>query len=492
MVLMQDGSVYAAGENGVGQLGDGSTSDKNFFVKVSSSDAKAIATGDTYSMIVKRDGSLWASGGNRYGQFGNGAPSAYELPPDKLGFVKVVTGGVRAVSAGSTHSIIVKEDGSLWTSGDNEFGQLGDGSTTGSRKFVMVVSKGATAAAAGQWHSVMLQQDGSVWATGRNTRGQLGDGSTINCYSFVKVISSGATAVAAGDVHSIVLMQDGSLWATGANNNGQLGHPRTRATGSVLKQAAVFTKVISSGVKTVSTRSMFSVALKDDGSMWIAGNEPSTHARRAFEVAVFNGVKGVAAGNDYSIMVKQDGTVWASGTNDYGQLGDGSTISTRHGYAFVQGQYQCQGRGSGHVVVEKLYSQQKVPEMLCHSRASPRIIRPHLWILTVSQPRSRTYTTYPILSRFELWCVGMWKFLVTVLIDNGRRLLASRHNVCPQIQTIICVPHLWRVLQQYSRSPLHTLIIPKIPRVGTVLRLPSVASSAKSAAVTTPRERVRT
>ena len=74
---------------------------------------------------------------------------------------------------------------------------------------------------------MMLKQDGSVWATGDNDHGQLGDGWTKNFQVFVKVISDGVKAVAAGAFHSMVVKQDDSIWATGLNQHGQLGDGAT-------------------------------------------------------------------------------------------------------------------------------------------------------------------------------------------------------------------------------------------------------------------------
>lgn len=77
--------------------------------------------------------------------------------------------------------------------------------------------------AAGTAHSIALKRDGSVWVTGRNNHGQLGDESNTNRRYFVKVDFSAATIVAAGSAHSMVLKKDGSLWAAGLNSDGQLG-----------------------------------------------------------------------------------------------------------------------------------------------------------------------------------------------------------------------------------------------------------------------------
>ena len=117
-----------------------------------------------------------------------------------------------------------------WTTGDNEFGQLGDGTASFKSSFVLVISSGAEAIATGYDHSMVLKQDGSVWATGRNTFGQLGNiyNGPINFWgTFVQVISSGVQGVAAGGWHSMIIKHDGSLWATGANIYGQLGDGST-------------------------------------------------------------------------------------------------------------------------------------------------------------------------------------------------------------------------------------------------------------------------
>ena len=86
--------------------------------------------------------------------------------------------------------MILKQDGSVWVTGSNRHGQLGDGSYTDRRNFVRVVSSGAIAVAAGEYHSMVLQQDGGVWATGRNNFGQLGDGSKIDRICFTVVAST--------------------------------------------------------------------------------------------------------------------------------------------------------------------------------------------------------------------------------------------------------------------------------------------------------------
>ena len=136
--------------------------------------------------------------------------------------MQVVSSGVADVAAGGYHSMLRKHDGSVWATGCNNYGQLGDGSLS-DRITYFPVSTGAESIAAGTRHSMMLKHDGSVWATGYNLYGQLGDGSVAISKVFVRVIPYGAKIVAAGGFHSMVYKGDGSIWATGSNRDGQFG-----------------------------------------------------------------------------------------------------------------------------------------------------------------------------------------------------------------------------------------------------------------------------
>jgi len=128
-----------------------------------------------------------------------------------------------AVAASETYSMVLKNDGSVWATGANGDGQLGDGSNTDKTDFVEVVSSDVTAMALGGSFSILLTQDGSVLATGQNSDGQFGDGTTTNQNSFVTVVSSGVQSVAAGAQHTIISKNDGAAYTAGSNEEGQLG-----------------------------------------------------------------------------------------------------------------------------------------------------------------------------------------------------------------------------------------------------------------------------
>merc|ERR1711988_846674 len=100
--------------------------------------------------------------------------------------------------------MLLGQDGSVWMTGDNKFGQHGDGAADVKNSFVQVISTGIKAIAAGYKYSIVLKQDGSVWATGMNNFGQLGFGTTRSSTRFESVISGGVQAVAAGDWHSMI------------------------------------------------------------------------------------------------------------------------------------------------------------------------------------------------------------------------------------------------------------------------------------------------
>ena len=145
-----------------------------------------LSLGSAHSLVLEGDGSVWAVGSNMFSQLGTDSGSNKVV----RNFVEVVSGGAAAVAAGDEHSMVLMQDGSVWLSGTNTFGQIGDGSNTVTRRFVVVIPHNAKAVGAGAKHSLVVMRDGSVWATGYNGRGQLGDGSAISKNRFFLVIGT--------------------------------------------------------------------------------------------------------------------------------------------------------------------------------------------------------------------------------------------------------------------------------------------------------------
>ena len=197
-------------------------------------DIIGLAPGTFHTILVKHDGSVWSTGMNSNGR--------------GKSFVKVIPSDATTAAVGIYYSVVLTHHGHVWASGKNTKGQLFffDASATGRRTFSVVATiAGAMTVAAGGYHCMVLTREGRVWVMGWNKYGQLGDGSTSDRTRFFSTFPIGAKAVAAGDIHSMVLNHDGSIWATGRNYNGQLGDG-TKADRSS------FVKVISSGVIDVT------------------------------------------------------------------------------------------------------------------------------------------------------------------------------------------------------------------------------------------------
>ena len=179
LALKSDGSLWAWGINSVGELGNGkkgpgeNSSDP---VRVGTDlNWRAISANGSHSLALKSDGSLWAWGWNGYGQLGDGTTVSRSVP------VRVGNDANWAmISIGVRHSLALKSDGSLWAWGDNYYGQLGDGNSGPDEKSTTPVriETGSIFAliSAGNSHSLALKPDGSLWAWGDNYYGQLGDG----------------------------------------------------------------------------------------------------------------------------------------------------------------------------------------------------------------------------------------------------------------------------------------------------------------------------
>jgi hypothetical protein len=136
----------------------------------------------------------------------------------------------QSVSGGTGHTLLVKPDGSTWAWGTNSNGELGDNTTTRRDvpNAVSGLSSGVIAVAAGLSHSLALKDNGTVWAWGYNGNGQLGLNDTTRRLVPVQISTlSNVIAIAAGSNHSLALKSDGTVWGWGANSFGQVGDNTT-------------------------------------------------------------------------------------------------------------------------------------------------------------------------------------------------------------------------------------------------------------------------
>jgi alpha-tubulin suppressor-like RCC1 family protein len=310
--------LHAGGANYDGQLGNGS-SDYNPHPNPLgiATGVASVAAGDFHTVFIKTDGTLWAMGDNYWGQLGIGSRDSTAHPNP----VQIAT-DVASVSAGYAHTVFVKTDGSLWSVGDNHNGQIG---VTGSIRTILgrvtpaQIATDVVSVSAGYTHTLFVKTDGSLWGMGENSSGQLGDGSISSRYTPVQ-IATGVASASAGSSHSLFVKTDGSLWAMGNNYRGQLG------TGG--NDSHTTPVQIATGVASASAASSYSLFIKADGSLWSMGSNESgqlgtgSTIDHSWPVQIATGVASVCAGDGpHALFVKTDGSLWGMGNNSFGELG---------------------------------------------------------------------------------------------------------------------------------------------------------------------------
>lgn len=249
LLVHADGRVISFGDNTYGQLGVGNEAPRTGMIQsLTQGTAVFAAAGAFHSVVLTIDGRVQTFGRNAFGQLGTGDVVNYSVPQIIAGIPPAAT-----VAAGSYHTMVLGQDGSVWVFGDNTAGQCGPASGENvqneageliARRVVrpqQILVSGAVAVAAGSAHSLILLDTGEVLSFGDNQRGQLGDGSQ-NSRSEMRPVSgiANATLIAAGIDHSLVVTKTSAdsvspnptqtieqggqkLFAFGDNALGQLG-----------------------------------------------------------------------------------------------------------------------------------------------------------------------------------------------------------------------------------------------------------------------------
>jgi alpha-tubulin suppressor-like RCC1 family protein len=333
LILKTDGTLWAAGANQNGQLGDGTTTARTQPVAITSGVA-SIAASSHRSLFVKTDGTLWLMGasygpnptqiltgvtrawlssthlyhldaGNTLRQRTPGAPSS-----------AILATGVASFSAGSSHNLFVKTDGTLWGFGNNSNGQIGGGSPSVSNPIKL--ADDVAIASAGDKHSLFLKTDGNLWGMGSNEFGQL---AILFATSLTPQVwlAADVADVAAGFSHSLFIKADGSLWTFGRNADGELADGTTAIRHLPQRVANQAERAFGGNASTWF--------ITTDGTLWAAGSGvPLSPFPPSFQSPghVAGGVIRVSAGGSHSLRVDADGRLLAAGNNANGQLGDGS------------------------------------------------------------------------------------------------------------------------------------------------------------------------
>lgn len=335
--LKADGRLYSWGSNIRGQLGDGSSFDRNVPTLVSGNSTlwKQVAVGDRFAVAIRADGTLWAWGYNLFGQLGDGT-QIDRLLPVQIGIAKTWS----YVAAGKAHVVALQTTTTssatvttMWVWGSNTNGQLGITGTAADGykpRQVGTTTDGWLAVAAGDTHTLAIKGDQTLWTWGDNTNGQLGNSSSGGNVTVPTQIGTSLWSyVAAGSGHSLAIRNEGTLWGWGKNDTGQVGN------NTAITQTEPVQVGNASDWARVAGGVAHSIGVRNNGTLWVWGSnnegqlgDGTNDTQIPVQVGNLNVWKYVAAGAHHSAAQRADSSLWTWGRNTEGQLGNGNNTTS--------------------------------------------------------------------------------------------------------------------------------------------------------------------
>lgn len=347
-VLSNTGNVYTFGWGNYGQLGHGDTNDRLIptlieHPNLSEKIVTDVAAGWNHVVLLTTDGEVFTFGRGDYGQLGHGDTSN-RMIPTLIEHANLSGKTITTVATGLDQTILLADDGSVFTFGRGDLGALGHGDDQNkmvptildhenlSGKTIIDISGGS--------HTVLLASDGTVFTFGHGGYGQLGHGDENNKNIPVpiehdNISGKTITAVEAGIHHTILLANDGSVFTFGQGSLGRLGHGDTdsKLIPTLIEHPNLSDKIITNG-----TAGRFHTLLTaSDGSVFTFGNATygqlghgDTDDRETPTLIEYPNISGktidsITSGWNHNILLTSDGGVYSFGMGRSGQLGHGDT-----------------------------------------------------------------------------------------------------------------------------------------------------------------------
>ena len=340
VALKQDGTLWAWGSNNKGQLGDGTTTNRNAPIQVGTdSNWISVSSAFNHTLAIKTDGTLWSWGNNDWGVLGYPDVAfslGYYTTPVQVG----TSTNWETITAGFIHTVAIKTDGTLWAWGRIDASGFATQGYSQSTPFNVSTATDWKDVAAGVGHTLYLKNNGTLYAGGNYAYGALGLGTNVTTTNTTYTIQVGVdtnwNSIAAGYFISTATKSDGTLWTWGLNSYGQLGDGST--TNKIIPtQIGVSTdwkKVFPFAINENNTCHNF--AMKNDNTLWgwgkstygELGDGTTTTRNVPIQIGTATDWEFISSQGDYhTIGLKSDKSLFGFGYNNAGQLGDGSVIN---------------------------------------------------------------------------------------------------------------------------------------------------------------------
>lgn len=291
--IKSDGTLWTWGYGGNGAIGNGILLNAQVPTLISGN-WKSISGGNSYFSALKQDGSLWTWGYGGNGALGSGSLTTRSVPAQILG-----GGSWKETSAGYAHAAAIKQDGSLWLWGRNDYGGLGNLDTQNRSSPVQTAATGVNwkQISCGYYHTAAIKTDGSLWTWGLNNYGQLGNNSQTSTSSPVQTVAGGSNwkKVVCGYHGTVALKTDGTLWAWGQGDYGGIGDGTNVSKSSPVQ--------IGTGYKDICEVAYTArAAISNEGNLWVWGGSANI---------INSGIgDGTALNRSSPVLVTQVGSTW--------------------------------------------------------------------------------------------------------------------------------------------------------------------------------------